>query len=202
MKKLVLMLITLVALSIKGYSQTSSDDQSLAQKILGRMEFGLTAGGNLSNFTSAGFPTDALPGFQAGITVAYKFTDNFMVQEEFLYAMQGAKVKGGLLGQQDIKLSYAAVPILLKYRTNSGFFVEAGPQAAFKIKEDLGGLTDSKFAKKIDFGVVGGLGFKSKMGLGFDARYIYGLQKVQEVPSPALGDFKNNSMQASIFYVF
>ena len=83
MKKLVLMLITLVVLSIKGYSQTSSD-QGLAQKILGRMEFGLTAGGNLSNFTSAGFPTDALPGFQAGITVAYKFTDNLMVQEEFL----------------------------------------------------------------------------------------------------------------------
>jgi len=202
MKKLVFMLVVLVAVSTKGFSQTSSDNQSLAKKILGRMEFGLTAGGNASNFTGANFPTDPLPGFQAGITIAYKFTDNFMVQEEFLYSMQGAKVKGGLLGTQDVKLSYASVPILLKYRTNGGFFVEAGPQAGFKVKEDLGGITDSKFAKKIDFGMVGGLGFKSKIGLGFDARYVYGLQKVQDVPSPTLGDFKNNSIQASVFYVF
>ncbi|OKS87488.1 hypothetical protein RG47T_2949 [Mucilaginibacter polytrichastri] len=166
------------------------------------MEFGLTAGGNASNFTSANFPTDPLPGFQAGLTVAYKFTDNFMVQEEFLYAMQGAKVKGGILGTQDIKLSYASVPILLKYRTNSGLFVEAGPQAGFKVKEDIGGITDAKYFKKVDFGMVGGVGYKSSIGLGIDARYVYGLQKVQEVPSVVLGDFKNNSIQASIFYVF
>lgn len=202
MKKLVFMLIVLFAVSGKGFSQTTSDQQSLGKRILGKMEFGITAGGNVSNFTGANFATDPLPGFQAGLTVAYKFTDNFMVQEEFLYTTQGAKVKGGVLGTQDIKLSYASVPILLKYRTNSGFFVEAGPQAGFKVKEDLGGLTDTKFAKKIDFGVVGGLGYKSSIGLGFDARYVYGLQKVQEIPSPVLGDFKNNSIQASIFYVF
>ena len=125
-----------------------------------------------------------------------------MVQEEFLYSMQGAKVKDGLLGGQEVKLAYAAVPILFKYRTDGGFFVEAGPQAAFKVSEDIGGITDAKFAKKIDFGMVGGLGYKSKIGLGFDARYVYGFQKVQETPSPVLGDFKNNSIQASIFYVF
>lgn len=202
MRKLVFMLVVVVAAATKGFSQTAPENQSLAKKILGRMEFGITAGGNASNFTKANFATDPLPGFQAGLTVAYKFSNNFMVQEEFLYAMQGAKVKGGALGAQDIKLSYASVPILFKYRTNSGFFVEAGPQAGFKIKEDLGGVTDSKFAKKIDFGMVGGLGYKSKIGLGFDARYVYGLQKVQEVPSPILGDFTNNSIQASIFYTF
>ncbi|EHQ26099.1 porin family protein [Mucilaginibacter paludis] len=202
MKKLVLMLVVFTAIVIKGFSQTASENQSFGKKLLGKMEFGLTAGGNASNFTNANFPTDPLPGFQAGLTVAYKFTDNFMVQEEFLYAMQGAKVKGGILGTQDIKLSYAAVPILFKYRTNSGLFVEGGPQAGFKIKEDMVGYTDAQFFKKIDFGVVGGIGYKSSIGLGIDARYVYGLQKVQENPSVILGDFKNNSIQASIFYVF
>ncbi|MES2064614.1 MAG: porin family protein [Bacteroidota bacterium] len=202
MKKLGLMFVVLTAIVNKGFSQTAPGNQSFGKKLLSRMEFGLTAGGNASNFTSANFPTDPLPGFQAGLTVAYKFTDNFMVHEEFLYAMQGAKVKGGVLGTQDIKLSYASVPILLKYRTNSGLFVEAGPQASFKIKEDIGGITDTKFFKKIDFGIVGGIGYKSSIGLGIDARYVYGLQKVQENPSVTLGDFKNNSIQASIFYVF
>ncbi|WP_442588652.1 porin family protein [Pedobacter sp. AW31-3R] len=202
MRNLVFMSVVLVALSTRGFSQTAPENQSFGKKLLSKMEFGITAGGSANNFTNANFETDPLPGFQAGLTVAYKFSPNFMVQEEFLYAMQGAKVKGGVLGEQEIKLSYLSVPILLKYRSNSGFFIEAGPQAGFKIKEDLGGVTDAKFAKKIDFGILGGLGYRSKIGLGFNARYLYGLQKVQEVPSAALGDFTNNSIQASIFYTF
>jgi hypothetical protein len=202
MKKLLCLLIVSVAIANKSFSQTTPENQSFGKKILNKLEFGLTAGGNASNFTNANFPTDPLPGFQAGLTIAYKFTDNFMVQEEFLYTMQGAKVNGGILGSQEIKLAYAAVPFLLKYRTGSGLFVEAGPQAGFKVKEDIAGYTDAKFFKKIDFGMVGGIGYKSPIGLGIDARYVYGLQKIQENPSVILGDLKNNSIQASIFYVF
>ncbi|CAM3994640.1 Outer membrane protein beta-barrel domain-containing protein [Pedobacter westerhofensis] len=202
MRKLVFMLVVFVTITIEGFSQTAPENQSFAKKILSKMEFGITAGGNASNFTEANFGTDPLPGFQAGLTVAYKFSPNFLVQEEFLYATQGAKVTNGILAGREVKLSYASVPILFKYRTNGGFFVEAGPQAGFKVKEDIGGITDAEFAKKIDFGMVGGLGYKSKIGLGFDARYVYGFQKVQETPSLGLGDFKNNSIQASIFYTF
>lgn len=202
MKKLVWMLVAFALVSTKGFSQATSGNQSLGKKIMSKLEFGLKAGGNYSNFTDANFTTDPLPGFHAGFTVAYKITDNFLVSEEFLYSLQGAKVKEGTFAGQDIKLSYAAVPILLKYRTNSGFYVEAGGQAGFKVKEDIGGVTDAKFAKKIDFGAVCGVGFQSKMGLGIAARYVYGVQKVAETPSPVLGDFKNNSIQASILYVF
>jgi len=202
MKKLVLMLVMLLSAAVKGFSQTSPQNQSFGQKLMKKLEFGITAGGNYSNFTGANFSTDALPGFHAGLTVAYKFSDNFLVHEEFLYSEQGAKVTSGPFAGQNVKLSYASVPILFKYRTNAGFYVEAGPQASFKVKEDLGGITDAKFAKKIDFGVAGGLGYQSKMGLGIGARYVYGLQEVQETPSLALGDFKNNTIQASIFYRF
>lgn len=201
MKKLVLVLVVLVAVSTKGFSQTA-ENAGFVQKLMKKLEFGITAGGNYSNFSGANFDTEALPGFHAGLSVSYKFTDNFLVTEEFLYSLQGAKVKTGQFAGQDIKLSYASVPILFKYRTNSGFYIEAGPQASFKVKEDIGGITDAKFAKKIDFGVAGGLGFQSKMGLGIGARYVYGMQKVQETPSVALGDLKNNSIQASIFYTF
>ncbi|EDM35947.1 hypothetical protein PBAL39_23107 [Pedobacter sp. BAL39] len=202
MKKLILSLIILATASIKVFSQTGTENQSFGKKLMSKLEFGIKAGGNYSNFIDANFATDPLPGFNAGLTIAYKFTNNFMVQEEFLYSLQGAKVKGGPLGDQDIKLSYAAVPILFKYSSNIGFYVAAGGQAGFKVKEDLGGLTDLKFARKIDFGAVGSLGYQSKMGLGIDARYYYGIQKVSEVPSATLGDFKNNSIQASIFYTF
>nr|WP_068890882.1 porin family protein [Pedobacter panaciterrae] len=202
MKKLVLVLVILVAVTTKGFSQTNTENQGFIQKLMKKLEFGVTAGGNYSNFSGANFATDALPGFHAGLTVSYKITDNFLISEEFLYSLQGAKAKAGPFSGQDIKLSYASVPILFKYRTNSGFYIEAGPQASFKVKEDIGGVTDAKFAKKIDFGMAGGLGFQSKMGLGIGARYVYGMQKLQETPSPILGDLKNNNIQASIFYTF
>ena len=195
MKKLIA--ICLVLVSAKSFGQ------SFTQNILSRLEFGIQAGANASNFTNANFPTDPLIGFHAGATVAFKFTDNFMVQEEFLFSTQGAKIKGGTLGDQDLKLYYMSVPFLLKYRTNSGFYLEAGAQTGIKLKEDVAGINTENFAKKIDLGAAGGIGYQSKMGLGIGVRYIYGISKVADFNvSNINNDFKNNSIQASIFYVF
>jgi hypothetical protein len=195
MKKL--MVICLVLISAKGFSQ------SFTQNIIKRLEFGIEAGANASNFTNANFPTDPLIGFHGGLTVAYKFTNNFMVQEEFLFSTQGAKIKGGALGDQDLKLYYMSVPFLLKYRTNSGFYLEAGVQTGIKVKEDFSGINTGNFAKKIDLGAAGGVGYQSKMGLGIGVRYIYGISKVADFNvSNINNDFKNNNIQASIFYVF
>jgi len=195
MKKIIF--ICLILVSSKGFSQ------SFTQNILSRLQFGLEAGANASNFTNANFPTDPLIGFHAGITVAYKFTDNFMFQEDFLFSTQGAKIKGGTLGDQDLKLYYMSVPLLLKYRTNMGFYIEAGAQAGIKIKEDVAGLNTNNFAQRVDIGAAGGIGYQSKMGLGIGARYIYGVSKVANASvSNITNDFKNNSVQASIFYVF
>jgi hypothetical protein len=195
MKKLILICFVLV--TAKGFSQ------SFAQSVLGRLEFGLKAGTNASNFTNADFPTDPLIGFNAGATVAYKFTSTFMVQEEFLFATQGAQIKGGTLGNQDLKLYYMAVPFLLKYRSHSGLFIEAGTQAGIKVKEEVSGITTDNFAKKIDVAAVGGLGYQSKMGLGIDFRYVYGLSNVGDLNlSNITNNYKNNSAQASIFYIF
>ncbi|MCR8560894.1 PorT family protein [Mucilaginibacter sp. BJC16-A38] len=191
MKKL--MLICLVLVSAKGFSQS----------IMQRLEFGIKAGTNVSNFTNADFATDPLIGFHAGATVAFKITNNFLVQEEFLFSTQGAKIKGGTLGTQDLKLYYMAVPFLLKYRTNSGFYVEAGTQVGIKVKEDIAGINTDNYAKKIDLAAAGGIGYQSKMGLGIGARYLYGISKVANVNvSNITNDYKNNSIQASVFYVF
>jgi hypothetical protein len=187
------MLTCLVLLSTKGFSQS----------FLKRFEVGIKAGANYSNFTNASFPTDPLVGFHAGATVAFKITNNFLIQEEFLFSTQGAKIKGSEFDNQDLKLSYISVPILLKYRTNSGFYIEAGAQAGMKAKEQVKGLSAGDFAKKLDLAAVGGIGYQSKMGLGIGARYVYGLSKVGDFNASNIkNDFKNNNAQASIFYVF
>ena len=192
MKKL--MLICLVLVSAKGFSQS----------FFKRFEFGLKAGVNYSNFTDASFPTDPLVGFHGGGTVAFKITDNFLIQEEFLFSTQGAKVKkGSTLEEQDLKINYISVPFLLKYRSNFGLYVEAGTQVGMKASEDVKGVAFKDFAKKLDVAAAGGIGYQSKIGLGIGARYVYGLSTVGDFDASNIkNDFKNNNIQASIFYVF
>ncbi len=194
MKKL--MLIALLLVSVRSFGQ------SAIQGIFSRLEFGLKVGTNVSNFTNANFPTDPLIGFNAGATVAFKFTNNFMVQEEFLFSTQGAQIKGGALGDQDLKLYYFAVPFLLKYRTH-GFYAEAGVQTGIKVKEYVADVNTSNFAQKIDLDAAGGIGYQSPIGLGVGVRYIYGLSNVSDFNvSNITNNYKNNSIQASLFYVF
>ncbi|MVT10309.1 porin family protein [Chitinophaga tropicalis] len=191
MKKL--LLICLVLVSTKGFSQS----------LLKRLSFGLKAGANYSNFTGADFETEGLVGFHAGAIVNFKITDNFSIQEEFLFSSQGAKVKGDVFNKENIKIYYGTVPFLLKYRTKPGFYIEAGAQAGFRIKDDIGDDSVKEFAKKMDLAAVGGLGFQMRNGLGFGARYVAGLSKVSDFKiSDVNPDYKNSVVQASVFYIF
>jgi hypothetical protein len=197
MKRSFVLLACLCVIATKSFSQ------NLVQKVGERLEFGLKAGANYSNFTDANFPTDPLVGFHAGATVAFKITRNFLIQEDFLFSSQGAKIKGGELGDQNLKLSYISVPFLLKYRTNIGFYIEAGSQFGMKVSESVSGVNTENFAKKVDLAAAGGIGFQSKLGLGIGVRYIYGLSKVSDFNiNNVNNDFKNNNIQASLFYVF
>lgn len=195
MKKL--MTVCLIVLSTQAFSQ------GFVGRVAKRIDFGLKAGVNYSNFTDANFPTDPLVGFHAGGTIAFKITKNFMIQQDILFSTQGAKNKSDLFDKKDIKLYYVTIPLLVKYKTNFGFYVEAGAQAGMKVDENVKGLNNTEFAKKVDVGAVGGIGFQSKLGLGIGARYIYGLSKLGNFDvSNINNDFKNNNAQVSIFYVF
>lgn len=195
MKKLVFLLALLTSVNCLAQTKTKS--------IMSRIQVGVTAGGNYSDFMNADFDTEGLPGFHAGLILGFKINDKFSIQEEILFSQQGAKLKAGFLGQQDLKLYYTSLPILLKYRTKSGFYIEAGPQASFKVKEDVAGLTDGDFAEKLDFGAAAGLGFQSKGGFGIGARYVYGFSPVGAFNTSLVKkDFTNTVAQASVFYIF
>jgi hypothetical protein len=178
--------------------------QGLVSGLKNKLEFGIKAGVGYSDFVNANFATDPLVGYHFGGTIGFKLNDRFSIREDILYSMQGAKTKSDILGKQDIKLHYMTIPILLRYKTRSGFYVEGGAQAAMLIKEDVPGLTsDQKFAKKVDAGAVGGIGFQSKMGLGVGVRYIYGFTKIGDTGNPIVKpDFTTSAAQASISYTF
>lgn len=195
MKKLVFLCLIFVSTGVFA--------QSPKKGILSRLQVGITAGGDYSDFMNADFETKGLPGFHAGLIVGFKINDKLSIQEEFLFSQQGAKLSGNFLDKQDLKLYYMSIPILIKYRTGSGLYFEAGPQASFKVKEDVLGLTDGEFAEKIDFGAAAGLGYQHKSGFGIGARYVYGFSPVGAFKSSLVKkDFTNTVAQASIFYIF
>lgn len=178
--------------------------QGLVPGLMKKLEFGIKAGAGYSDFVNANFATDPLVGYHFGGTIGFKLNDRFSIQEDILYSLQGAKTKSDIFGKKEIKLHYMTIPILLRYKTRSGFYVEGGAQAAMLIKEDVPGLSaDQKFAKKVDAGAVGGIGFHSKMGLGIGVRYVYGFTKIGDTSNPIIKpDFTTSTAQASVFYTF
>lgn len=167
---------------------------------------GLKAGVNISNFTGTNFQNvdkKALVGFHAGGFLNIGF-GAFSIQPEAMVSTQGAKVEDIGGSEYDIKLTYITVPVLAKFRTGSGFYIEAGPQVGFKISEDVGNQTISNFAKDLDLSIAGGLGFQSSGGFGIGARYIAGLSKVGDFSgvNNLDPDFKNGVIQAGIFWAF
>lgn len=197
MKKLILICFCFVLASTGAYSQ------GIIKNTLKRLSFGVKAGVNYSDFTDANFATEGLVGFHGGAIVNFRISDSFSLQEEFLFSTQGAKTTNSAFGGQDIKLYYASVPFMLKYKTKFGLYLEAGTQVGFRVKEDIAGFTGGDFSKKIDMGAIGGIGYQSKSGFGIGARYVAGLQKVGDFKLGNISpDLKNNVAQASLFYMF
>lgn len=174
-----------------------------SQSLLKRLSFGLKAGANYSNYTNADFATEALVGFHAGALVNFRITDNFSIQEEFLFSSQGAKMKNDLFGKDNLNVYYLSVPFLIRYKTSFGLYFEAGPQTGFRIKEDTKGASFGNFAKRLDLAAAGGIGYQTKSGFGIGARYIAGLSKVGDFDIANIKtDFRTNMVQASLFYIF
>jgi Outer membrane protein beta-barrel domain len=175
---------------------------SIAQKF----ELGVKAGGNISNFTGSSYEdtkAKTLVGFHAGAFVSLFVGHNFAIQPEVLLSTQGSKLED-VSGSEstDFKLTYINIPILVKYRFNGGFYLEAGPQVGFKVHEEVDGSSED-FAKSTDVSVAGGLGYHSKIGLGIGARYTAGLSKLGDIKNaPTQPDWKNGVIQFSIFYTF
>jgi hypothetical protein len=187
MKKLIIICFMLAA-STAAFSQSFS--------------LGPKAGINLSNYTGGNIDSDALVGYHIGGVLNYGFGDVFSIQPEVLFSTQGAKVSNA--GQKnDFKISYLTIPVMLKFKTNSGFYLELGPQVGFRTSSNIPDQTINNFAKGLDLAAGAGLGFQSNIGLGVGVRYIAGLSKVGDFSAGSINpDFRNSVIQASIFWAF
>ena len=172
-------------------------------------QLGLKGGVNISNFTGGNFTNisqKALLGIHAGGYIGFGIGHNLWIQPELLISSQGATLSQGVPPRDTTyKMTYLAVPLMLKYHADGGFFFEAGPQFGFKMSENNpSDQSISSFAKGLDLAVAAGLGYQGKSGLGIYGRYVAGISKVGDFSSNNASqlnpNFKNGTIQFGIMY--
>ena len=174
-----------------------------------QVQFGAKAGLNLSTLhispSEAGTSFKLAPNVNAGLLVYAPLAGNLALQPELVYSGQGTKVSSGSDGSGNYNLGYINVPVLLKYKTVSGFFAELGPQISFLVNakaKSEGVSVDVKDSfKSTDISGVFGIGYLSALNLGVDARYNLGFSNIIK-GSTDNSKAKNGVIQVGVFYLF
>ena len=193
MKKLILLAVMAAVTTVAG----------------AQIQFGAKAGLNLSKLnvspsepgTSFKFSPNVNVGALAYVPLAAKLG----LQPEVMYSAQGSKVSSGS-ENATYHLGYINVPVLVKYKDPSGFFVEAGPQIGFlvnaKVKSEGISADAKSIFKSTDFSGTLGIGYLSSLNIGIDARYNLGFNNIAKSGDESEGSAKNGVAQLSIFYMF
>ena len=171
------------------------------------MNFGIKAGLQAAKLGQPVINWDTKYRWHAGFLAHLHMSRHFAIQPELIYSAQGAEHITTTTDTQ-IELGYLNIPVAFQYMTGSGFRFQAGPQLGILLNadRDINSVeSDIKSAiRKADLGVLAGISYVTKPGLGFDARYVYGITDISKKGNTAgLGsDLHNMVIQVGAFYQF
>ncbi len=160
---------------------------------------GIKGGLNFSTIHPEGFSNpDLRTGFHVGLLWHIHGGQGIAFQPEVVYSLQGAR----LSNNEKLNLGYVNAPFLLQVMVGRGFRLEAGPQLGFLVnaRTQSGNTLENvrPSYKTIDAALAVGFGFLGRAGLGFDARYNYGLSAINKSGA----DVANRVFQVGLFYQF
>ncbi|WP_165917400.1 porin family protein [Flaviaesturariibacter aridisoli] len=210
-------------------TDANKDYKPLRTPMASKVRFGITAGINSSKFYYSGSGTSGLNttmkvGPFGGAYVNLPLGSVLAIQPGVTYNIYGSKgsltssaTVGGVTTssttnfQED--LHYISVPVAVQIKPgNTGFFIEAGPQANFlvaaKFKNQTPGSNSGDRDNKddydnFDFSAFGGLGYITRIGLGFEAKYNAGFNNVlNDTQAGADNKWKNRAWTFGLFYNF
>lgn len=165
---------------------------------------GIKAGLNVYNVVNENQDRlDPKAGLHLGFLGHIHITDQFAIQPELVFSMQGAKYSPAGV-DTDLNLNYINVPVMFQYMFDNGFRLQAGPQAGFLIsaKAKVGNNeTNVKGSyNEIDLGLGIGVGYiNPSTDFGFDFRYNHGLTQINDGGTV---DSYNRGFQLGVFYLF
>jgi hypothetical protein len=228
MKKISLLTIVLLA-GIMSMAQDrpqegSKDFKPIRTPMASATRFGLAGGVNLAKLeyndkNAPGSTVNGHTSFHLGAFVNVPLGSMFRFQPGITYSGQGADISmKDTIGTTPVtidveqSLHYINVPLVLQYQNPSGLFLELGAQPGFLIsakqKNNAAGSTSSATDNKkefdtFDISAVGGIGYLTRIGLGFNARYNYGLSNIFEDNNTKNGlEAKNRVLALGLVYHF
>ena len=174
---------------------------------IAQVNFGIKGGIGVYNISGddADNGTDSKVGVAAGAYVAIPISTMFAVTPELQFCGQGAKETDG--GETvKLNINYINIPVMLQYRNPSGFFAETGPQIGFRSSAHLKGSgIDEDYKdviKSTAFSWDFGIGYRSSVGIGINARYALNLNSIAEDQDGQSFDIKNSGFQVGLFFEF
>lgn len=181
--------------------------------IQAQIRFGAKAGANFSTLTGSDATMDGnvspkyKTGFAGGALVNVPLSNQFSLQPEVLYSMEGARYKEGEI-KMDYKINFINIPVFAQYNHSSGFYAETGPQfgllTSAKISSGDYSMSIKDNMKKFNLSWGFGAGYKLSSGLGIGARYQLGLTSIAEGDSDGEGDaaadVKSSGFHIGLFY--
>jgi hypothetical protein len=178
---------------------------SVSQVNAQHVEFGLKGGLNVSNIHSSPGTEDynARASVYAGGLAHIHLSEHIAIQPELVYSSQGTKSTLADVNYT-LRLNYINIPVLFQYMVGDGFRLQTGPQLGLLAgaKVNSGGTTKDVKGDYTtgDFSWAVGASYLTPMGLGFDARFNFGLSNINNTSTNA--GFYNRVFQLGLFYQF
>jgi len=146
-------------------------------------------------------------GINIGVSLYYAPVKWLLIQPEVSYINQGMRIKGdGDIDGIDftirtgLNVNYLQIPLVLKAKTRSGFFMSGGGFVQFQlygrmvVTVEAGGDSESdhqnlEHLNGFDYGIIGGIGYQDE-NAAIEFRYINGFNDVF-VPGTNFYNFRN-----------
>lgn len=158
------------------------------------LDFGIKAGLNYANVSGIE-DFNQRQGISAGLFAGARLGDKLGFQIDALYSQQGAEVDQSISQViSEFNLDYISIPIVLKYYLTENVNIHAGPQLGILLNEETSVFNQTISAVEANtadwLGTIG-VGLDLPLGLRAEARYSFGLSRVNG--SVSVPDFDNLS---------
>jgi hypothetical protein len=142
-------------------------------------------------------------GFYIGGGIELPVGETFSVEPGLIYTQRGYGLKGNLTinalkidalnARATSQMHYIDMPVMLKVKPAGGFTIFAGPQVSYLVHNNLRAdvnilgfsllntdLDITEQFNRLDVGVTGGIGYESESGIGINAAFERGFNRLDK----------------------
>lgn len=183
----------LIAFAFITFQTVSAQDFAFGVK--GGVNVASLGGNNVTGLGALG-SFGSKVSFHVGALVEIPISEKIAVQPELLYSSQGSNWAFSS-AENNLKLDYANLPIMVKYYIIEGLSAELGPQAGFLLSTNA----DKEDYNSLDIAIAIGASYKIMDNLMAGLRYNKGITNIN-AETEFVGNNVNNVFQIFAAYIF